>query len=223
MIGLGATTALYYRGISPSTSTSSGQADQDQDTDTGGIVSWTSPGGVGQSFRIGDTPSEVTGVRLKLRRVGSPRGIMRVAVYADSGSDTPTGTALVFSPYYALDGVATTVGGTDYYFPLSGWTPDADTDYVLVLEQYDHFPVSASHEVSLRTAEAAYDYGSITTSSLAAPSEIAPASNFSVVSATDLSFTVYSDSGSGTVTEPVAATFDARSHARRRRIPWGWL
>ena len=90
----------------------------------------------GQSWLSDSSPGEVTGACVRLRKIGAPTGTMRVSIYAHSGtygsSGVPTGSALVSSASYDVSELTTSYA--NYFFPLSGWTPDPSTAYFVVLE-----------------------------------------------------------------------------------------
>ena len=186
--------AFCYRGIDLSTSVPSGVVDQEQALGDALFGTNGAPGGIGQQVTFGPNPSEVTGARLKLGDTGFPVGVIRVAVYADDGGNKPTGTALVFSPYYAMESAATAL--TDYYFPLSGWTPTASTAYIFVSESFDHFPVAAARIKTYVQTTDVYSGGANVTSGSYSASELGPAASYTVTPTYDLTFTVYSVSGS---------------------------
>jgi hypothetical protein len=119
---------------------------------------------------------------------------MRVAVYADDGGNKPTGTALLFSPYYAMDSPAGVA--TDYYFPLSGWTPAANTAYIFLLEFFDYFKYLTAFRTRIQTATDEYSGGASVTSTSYTSEELGPATSYGVSPTFDLNFTVYSVLGS---------------------------
>jgi len=202
---------LTYRGIDLSTDVPSGVVDQEY----GGTVdkyhdSYSSPTGIGQTVTFGPNPSEVTGYRA-LFRINSANkslpGLMRCAVYEEDGSDEPvgdsfSGTPVVFSPYYAVDSAAGP--DTDYYFPLSGWTPTANTKYVFTLQFFDMVQVqfqTAANWIRVRGVTTSGYSGGVRTVGnpyFRYPSELASyGSSYGVFPSEDLSFTVYSVGGSG--------------------------
>jgi len=189
---------LTYRGIDVSTSLPSGVVDQENlagsfSAFASGPPINSKPGGHGQQVTFGPTPSEVTEFRLRLGRSSEfPVGVMRVAVYADAGNNTPTGTAIAISPYYAMDSVSTSI--THYYFPLSGWTPTASTPYIFLLEFFDSFPGVA--RVTTRFALDTYSGGKSVVSSEYTSEELGPAPAYNVAPTFDLTFAVYSVRGS---------------------------
>jgi hypothetical protein len=206
--------AFSYRGIDLSTSVPSGVVDQEQATGTSAFGASGRPGGVGQQVTFGPNPSEVTGFRLFLQDVGFPVGLTRVAVYADDGGNKPTGTALAFSPYYAME--STAVSYTDYYFPLSGWTPAANTAYIFLWEVFDYFKVAAaSTNVRVQTDTDEYSGGASVTSTSYTSEELGPAPAYGVSPTFDLNFTVYSVSGSTTAPDDDSIRF--RDAMNRRR------
>ena len=126
---------------------------------------------------------------------GFPVGVTRVAVYADDGGNKPTGTALAFSPYYAME--STAVSYTDYYFPMSGWTPAANTAYIFLLEFFDYFKVTAARiNVRAQTDTDEYSGGASVTSTSYTSEELGPATSYGVSPTFDLNFAVYSVLGS---------------------------
>jgi len=198
---------LTYRGIDLVTSAVSGSADaENTSTNTGG--STTSFAWTGQSWTSPSSPSALTGIRLQLSKSGvAPVGLVRVAVYAES-SDLPTGASLVASPFYAVDGLTTV---TDYYFPLSGWTPAANTKYVFLLEPYNVFSYIDSF-VSWRSNTTSTYAGGVQVLPLNGipPNEDRYASQISAAEGSagisEMQFTVYSVSGSGSGDPVVSCT-----------------
>ena len=186
--------AFSYRGIDLSTSVPSGVVDQEQTLDDDAWTPSTRPGGHGQQVTFGPNPSEVTGFRLRLRNLKFHAGVTRVAVYADDGGNKPTGTALLFSPYYAMESAAGVA--TDYYFPLSGWTPAANTAYIFLLEFFEHFKYLTAFRTRFQTATDEYSGGATVTSTSYTSEELGPATSYIVSPTYDLNFTVYSASGS---------------------------
>ena len=104
---------------------------------------------VGQSWVSGASPAEITGVCFRLFTSGAPTGVIKAGIYAHSGvygsSSIPTGAALVESIEYDASGV--TSSGAWYFFPLSGWTPTAVTNYVSVLDGSGITAVSLGNSV----------------------------------------------------------------------------
>ena len=203
--------AFCYRGIDLSTSVPSGVVDQEQALNNNTWNTNATPGGMGQQVTFGPNPSEVTGVRLGLQEIGSIVGITRVTVYADDGGNKPTGTALTISPYYALDSAAGSA--TDYYFPLSGWTPTASTPYIFVLELFDYFVSSARLRAQYQTTDV-YSGGAIVSSASYSASELGPAPSYTVSATFDLNFTVYSVSGSASGDDDSIRFRDAMNRRR---------
>lgn len=100
--------------------------------------------GQAQSWRSEVNPGQVTYVRVRIWNQGEARaltGLFRVAIYAHSGtfgsSSVPTGAPLTASAFYSMDTVAGSA--TDYYLPVTPWTPATLTYYTVVLEWYDAF------------------------------------------------------------------------------------
>jgi hypothetical protein len=134
---------------------------------------------------------------------------MRCAVFEENGSDQPvgdstSGTPVVFSPYYAVD--SATTPEADHYFPLSGWTPTAETKYVFTLQFFDMVQVNnqtAANWIRVRAVNTDEYSGGVRTavpSGFRYSSELASygsAYSAQIVSGADLSFTVYSVGGSG--------------------------
>jgi len=194
---IGQAGGLTYRGINlDTTNVPSGVVDQVGPTGTAtssGIKS-DGPGGVGQTVTFGASPTAVTGLRMNLIGSGTRFGMIRAVVYAEDGSDLPTGAPLVFSPFYGFEDMSTSAD--EYFFPLSGWTPTASTKYVFALEPYNYFRF-AGHGFGLRSATGGYAGGMYTKSATESPSQIdAQNTGWATASATDLDFTVYSVSGS---------------------------
>ena len=207
---------LTYRGIDLSTDVPSGVVDQEYDGATGFAAgSYGYPAGIGQTVTFGPNPSEVTGFRAKLGQSNVPfpknvPGMVRCAVFEENGNNQPTGsreegTPVVFSPYYAIDG-QTNQGFSDYYFPLSGWTPTENTKYVFVLQFFGQltpagFQANAGYFGVLYTNVDSYSGGQQTLASAyyRSATELASYGNsFNPNTSTrDLSFTVYSVRGSG--------------------------
>jgi hypothetical protein len=210
--------AFCYRGVDLSTDVPSGVVD----VDTGAVFNSnsgtsTGSGGSGQQVTFGPNPSEVTGCRFNLRSLGAAVGVTRAAVYAADGSNLPTGTALVFSPYYAMD---TPEGNVfiDRYFPLSGWTPAADTSYIFTLEFFDHFrdPLGSIGVWWGRDTTDPYSGGVSVISTKFSSSELdAQTSSYTSLASSDLLFTVYSVSGSTTAPDDDSIRF--RDAMNRRR------
>ena len=198
MMGLGGGPAHTYRGVNLDTSTvPSGVADQAGPTRTGSVAAITGggPGGSGQTVTFGAFPSEVTGVRFSLNGVGTRFGSVRLAAYALSGA-VPSGAPLAFSPHYGMEDMAT--GDTDTYFPLSGWTPSASTQYGFVLEPFNYYRLT-SHGMLIGSAAGGYADGVNVDNAIESPSPIdAQNAGWSATAGTDLDFTVYSVSGSDT-------------------------
>ena len=212
---------LTYRGIDLVTSAVSGSADaENTSTNTGG--STTSFAWTGQSWTSPSSPSALTGIRLQLSKSGvAPVGLVRVAVYAES-SDLPTGASLVASPFYAVDGLTTV---TDYYFPLSGWTPAASTKYVFLLEPYNVFSYIDSF-VSWRSNTTSTYAGGVQVRPLDSipPDEDRYASQISAAvgsaGTSELQFTVYSVNGSGSGSgDPVVSCTSATGTKLSEFVP----
>ena len=127
-----------YRGVTSGTTTAGTLHDefvQTADTSSRSLATGNNEA-IGQSWQAGATPSAVTGVMARLQRSATVRGVVRAAIYAHSGtygtSSVPTGAPLAFSPWYAAESFSTSA--TDYWFPISGWTPTGSTNYVVGIE-----------------------------------------------------------------------------------------
>jgi hypothetical protein len=219
---------LSYRGIDLLTDVPSGVVDQEYDGAVDKYLdSYSFPSGIGQTVTFGPNPSEVTGFRA-LFTITAPNkslpGLMRCAVFEENGSDKPvgdrlSGTPVVFSPYYAVDSAASS--DTDYYFPLSGWTPTADTKYVFTLQFFDMVQVqfqTAANWIRVRKVNTDEYSGGVRTVSIPGyryASELASyGSDWNAFTATDLSFTVYSVSGSTTGDDDSIRFRDAMNRRR---------
>jgi len=219
---------LSYRGIDLSTDVPSGVVDQEYDGATDSYIdSYSSPGGIGQSVTFGPYPSEVTGFRalFKINNANkSLPGLMRCAVFEEDGNDKPVGDGasgipVVFSPYYAVDSAP--APEVDHYFSLSGWTPTADTKYVFTLQFFDMVQVqyqTAANWIRVRRVGTDQYSGGVQTVSHPArryASELASyGTSYLPGSGKDLSFTVYSVSGSGTDDDDSIRFRDAMNRRR---------
>jgi hypothetical protein len=183
----------------------------------GGIGSWFSsnyPSGIGQSVTFGPNPSEVTGYNCRFRDsfAGYP-GLVRCAAYADSGDGTPTGPTLAVSDYYAKDSANSSY--TQYYFPLSGWTPSASTSYVFLLEFFEYLGGRTGFGLRVTIAGGdPYAGGNASYSARSNATEIEVVGGIAQPTI-DLDFTVYSVSGSTTAPDDDSIRF--RDAMNRRR------
>lgn len=206
-----------YRGIdAPGTSTSGTLHDEFVQTDDATSQRMrVSYRGFGQSWDSGGSPSEVSGVVIRVHRQNmvSARGVVRVAVYAHSGtygtSSVPTGDPLVVSDYFAAEDFPTSP--SDQFFALSGWTPDPSTDYVVVFEgdvPYGFGAETESISVIVETGAEATHGGnaSILTASGAA------------TSADDMAFKVYYAASGGGGTPAI----DVDTASSRSRGIYNW-
>jgi len=190
-----------YRGVSLPTSAPAGVVDQEQTSDDGNVSESSYPSGIGQSVTFGNSPSEVSGLRVRMRHTtANKQGLLRFAVYAQS-SDLPTGSPLATSPFYATD---ISNSEADYYPVLSAWTPAANTKYVIVAEFFEHFQDATNGIVIRIQSGDAYAGGkTIRRASPIYGSQVDIGTGFSVLSTgtSDWNFAVYSASGS-TAGEP---------------------
>lgn len=149
---------------------------------------------IGQSWDSGADPQEVVGVVARLSLTGEGRGIglIRCSIYAHSGvfgtSSVPTGNPLTSSPWYAVEDLASS--STNYFFPMSGWTPAASTDYVVVIEHDAPWGDSSYMRAVIEDGAEATHGGNL--------SEQAADSSWTAQSAQDVAFKVYYTSSSGT-------------------------
>lgn len=153
-----------YRGASaPQTNVGGGVVDQERSNTVTTTNLATNQGPhYGFNIRFGPTPSEITSVRVRLKRPGNSEmntpyssyydHMMRINVYeinqledyqGFSGYPVDWNTAsqadqrpVASSKWYAGDSAlgATTGTGTDFYFEFSGWTPQADTEYMFAMQ-----------------------------------------------------------------------------------------
>lgn len=208
--------ALRYRATDP-TETTSGNVHDSFTAATPAEQGTNANRRVGQSWDSGADPQEVTGATVKLERFGVMDGLMRLSIYPHTGtfgtSSEWTGNPLVSSTFYAMDAVSVTA--TTYFFPLSGWTPVANTDYVAVLEFFDHI-LDNSHRVAVKTDTAgdATHEGNLATQADSTGS-ITP------LSTSDMEFAVYyADAGGGGGGDD-DFILRLRDGTYRRRMGWG--
>lgn len=196
-MNIGGGVSDWYRGIDLVTVAPGGTVDQENDIATTGNSTGMSsyPGGSGQTVTFGSSPSEVQDVRIRMFGAATrPRGLVRAAFYALSGG-VPTGAPLSTSPFYALDSLATSPGD-EYYFSMSPWTPSASTAYGLAFQYYNAF--NQVNGLAYPSNNDVYAGGGLVFSTKYAASDIdADQTGWSAAPGTDLSFTVYSVSGSG--------------------------
>lgn len=187
--------ALSYRGIDASSSPTGDLHDEFVPGSEASIGLSASEGfwGVAQSWDSGADPQEVVGVGVSLSRNGTAQGSFRLAVFAHSGSfgssSVPAsafeGDALVVSDEFAVDSLAVdALASTDYFFPLSGWTPAANTDYTVALLSDADFGTSNDELKVWADSGPDADHGGNL-------SELGSAGSWSAQSTQDMAFKVY--------------------------------
>ncbi len=183
-----------YRGIDLVTATSGSVVDEFVPAADDAARGTNQDRAAGQSWTSGADPQEVTGFRFRFDRTGIVDGMLvRAAVYAHSGtygtSSVWTGDPLVTSPFYAADSAL--ASATDFFFPVSGWTPDPSTNYVAVVQAFGFFPDNSNRLDFIQdTAGDATHDGNL--------SALVDASGNLTAFSTDLGFAVYESGGGET-------------------------
>jgi len=149
----------------------------------------------GQSWNSRSDPQEVTGVLFRLRNTAGSKAasMVRAHIHAHSGTfgttSIPTGDPLVSSDFFELDTL--TGAATEFFFPLSGWTPEVNTNYVAVIEFIDILGVGPGFGSRI---ELTHDSAGAHEGNLSQKSPID--SNWSSNQPADLYFQVYYQEGS---------------------------
>lgn len=196
-----------YQGTSPGVSTAGVLYDEFVPADdTAGQATYQDRA-EGQSWDSGSSPSVVLGVRFRLRRVQQMYGLMRASIYAHTGtygtSSSWTGPPLVSSSWFAMDSVSSSA--TDYFFPLAGWTPTANTKYVAVLEFDEFYPDLTNYLVIVLDSDAEATHGGNIAYQVDSTANITPDTT------ADLAFGVYYTSlGGGGSDDNEAIAFTSR-------------
>lgn len=89
------------------------------------------PTRIGQSFTVGGSGHDVTGITLKLARVGTP-GTLVIEIKATDGNGHPTGGVLT-SGSIAYGNITTNLAGAWYNITMTRYTLSANTKYVILL------------------------------------------------------------------------------------------